>query len=189
MPSSSSRADALRNLPDRVLVGVVLRPHGVRGAVVVQPLSDVAARFAPGARLELAGRGGERREVRVAESSPAPGGLRVRFAGTDTREQAEGLRGARLEVAGVEIAAPPAGAFYLFELVGCRCVDRAAGELGTVAEVVEGGGGWLIVVERGDGRRLLLPFVERYVARVDRAAGCIEWVLPEGLIEACESRS
>ncbi|KAB2950064.1 MAG: 16S rRNA processing protein RimM, partial [Thermoanaerobaculia bacterium] len=102
---------------------------------------------------------------------------------------AEDLRGARLEVAGAAVPAPPAGAFYLFELVGCRCVDRRAGELGVVADVVEGGGGWLIVVERDGGGRLLLPFVERFLRRVDRAAGRIEWALPEGLIEACESRS
>lgn len=189
MPSSSSKAEALRNLPEQVLVGIVLRPHGVRGAVVVEPLSSVRERFSPGSELDLAPRDGARRPVRVADSSPAAGGVRVRFEGVATREEAEGLRGARLEVAAGAVPVPPAGAFYLFELVGCRCVDRRSGELGTVADVVEGGGGWLIVVEREGGGRLPLPFVERYVTRVDRGAGRIEWDLPEGLIEACESRS
>jgi 16S rRNA processing protein RimM len=87
------------------------------------------------------------------------------------------------------VPAAPAGAHYHFELVGCRCRDRQAGELGTVADVVAGGGGWLLVVEREDGGRLLLPFAERFLVAIDRAGGRIEWDLPEGLIEACASRS
>jgi 16S rRNA processing protein RimM len=189
MPSSSSKTEALRNLPEQVLVGIVLRPHGLRGAVVVEPWSDVPARFAAGSELALAPRAGGRRGVRVCESSPAAGGVRVRFEGVTTREEAESLRGARLEVPAAAVPPPPAGAYYLFELVGCRCVDRRRGELGVVVDVVEGGGGWLIVVEGEGGRRWPLPFVERYLARVDRGAGRIEWELPEGLIEACESRS
>ena len=53
----------------------------------------------------------------------------------------------------------------------------------------EDGGGWLLVVERPGGGRLLLPYVESFVRRVDPGAGRIEWALPEGLIEACASGS
>jgi 16S rRNA processing protein RimM len=106
-----------------------------------------------------------------------------------TRDGADELRGASLTVPGASVPEAPGGSYYVFELAGCRCFDRRAGELGTVTDLVADGGGWLLVVERPDGARLPLPFVERYVVAVDRAGGRIDWDLPEGLIETCASRS
>ena len=48
MASSWSKTEAGRKLPDRVLVGLVLRPHGVRGAVVVEAHSDTPGRLDAG---------------------------------------------------------------------------------------------------------------------------------------------
>jgi 16S rRNA processing protein RimM len=72
--------------------------------------------------------------------------------------------------------------------VGCRCRDGRYGELGRVAEVVEDGGGLLLEIE-SPGRHLLVPFVRAFLKSVDVTAGEIELDLPEGLIEACESKS
>ena len=101
------------------------------------------------------------------------------------------LAGFELTVDRAEVPAAGPGSYYLFELVGCRCVDERAGELGTVVEVVADGGGWLVEVESreaGGGRRLSLPFAEEFLVSVDPAARRIDWRLPEGLIEACASR-
>jgi len=187
--SSSSKTESPRDLPETVVVGTVLRPHGVRGALVVEPRSDVPDRFGSGAVLELAPVRGERRSVRVVRSSPHRGGLRVELEGIDSRDRAEELRGADLEIPLSAVSVPPAGQYFHFELVGCRCFDRHEGELGTVEQVVADGGGWLLVVARRQGGRLPLPFVERYLLGVDRERRRIDWDLPEGLIEACASKS
>lgn len=188
MPSKSKKTDR-PDLPERVLVGVIRRPHGVRGAVVVEVLSDHPGRFAPGSALGATAPDGRTRRLEIESATPFAGGLRIVFAGVANRDEADALRGARLEVERTEVPPPPAGSHYLFELVGCRAFDRAAGELGKVVDAVEDGGGWLLVVERSGGGRLLLPYVEKFVTRVDSAAGRIDWELPEGLIEACASGS
>jgi ribosomal 30S subunit maturation factor RimM len=72
--------------------------------------------------------------------------------------------------------------------VGCRCVDRTAGELGRVVEVIEDGGGVLLEIQAAEGR-LLLPFVEAYLVRLDIAGGLIETDVPGELIETCVSTS
>ena len=82
----------------------------------------------------------------------------------------------------------PNGAYYYFELANCRCVDRNAGDLGLVIEIVEDGGGLLLRVE-GENRELLVPFVESYLVKVDISRQLIELDLPLGLVETCTSKS
>ncbi len=191
MSSRSSRTD----LPETVLVGRVLRPHGVRGEVVVQVLSDVPGRLDPGSSLLVAdeegrpaGRAPLPPRLEVESCRPHKGGLLVRFAGFAGREGsrgAEALRDVHLAVERAKVPPPPAGTYYHYELLGCRCFEGDR-ELGTVVELAEDGGGLLLMVE-GDGRRLPVPFVERFLKEVDVAAGEIRLELPPGLVEACAS--
>jgi 16S rRNA processing protein RimM len=183
---------------ERVAVGRIASAHGLRGELAVDPLSDVPGRFAPGAALILTAAGAAPREVVISRSRPLSSRhkdrLLVSLQGIEDRTAAEALRGALLEVDAAAVPPPPEGSWYHFELVGCRCADRRAGELGEVVEVVEGGGGDLLrVVAPGSdgepGRELLLPFVDAYLAEVDVAGRRILWDLPEGLIEACGSAS
>ncbi len=84
--------------------------------------------------------------------------------------------------------APPAGFYYHYELVGCRCFEAAEGELGEVVDLVEDGGGHLLRIRRGV-RELLVPFVEAFLVRVDVERGRIDLRLPPGLVEICASGS
>lgn len=186
--SSSSRKTDAPPLPERILIGRVTRPHGVRGEVVIEPLTDAAARFDAG-RTVGCNVGGARRELTVTRTRPGPTGLLVSFAEVGSRDAAEALRGGELEIGRDEVVPAPAGEFYYYELIGALCVDARDGELGRVVDLAEGPAGLLLLVEDGAGRRLPLPFVEPFVAGVDRQARRIDWRLPEGLIAACASRS
>ncbi|MFP3940838.1 MAG: ribosome maturation factor RimM [Thermoanaerobaculia bacterium] len=176
-----------------VEVGRVLRPHGVRGEAVVDSYSDVPERFAAGAELLVLPEAGRpRRRLTVEAARPHRGRLLVRFEGLAGREDVEDLRGALLQVPGEDVPAPPEGTWYHFQLVGCRCVDRRRGPLGEVTDVREDGGGDLLEVRlegTPEGGRLLVPFVGEVVRAVQPEAGRIEVDLPEGLLEACASRS
>jgi len=188
------------NPRETVAVGRVLRPHGLRGEVVVEVLTEAPRRFDPGSSLLLVREG--RPEVtlvvagRRAASAPGrPGGgartrqatVLVRFAGIGDREAAAALRGGWLEIERSLVPPAPAGTYYRFELLGCRCSDGGE-DLGEVVEVVEDGGGLLLIV--ADGRREVpVPFVARFLRAVDVEHGRIDLELPPGLIEACASRS
>ena len=173
------------------MVGRVHRAHGLRGEVTVEVLSDVAERFAIGSAMWAArpapGTAGER--LRIAATRSFKNGLLVRFAGYDDRTAAEGLRGAALEVDRSEVPPAEPDTWYWFELVDCRCVDTVAGDLGTVVEIIEDGGGLLLEVVRDDGQRLLVPFVRAFLDEVDPEARRIAVTLPEGLVETCTSKS
>jgi len=173
-------------------VGRVLGPHGIRGEVAVESFSDVPDRFAPKRELRLVPRTGPARRVTIASVRPHRGTLLIRFDGIDDRDAAESLRGARLEVGRDEVPAPPEGTFYFFQLIGCRVRDAREGDLGEVIDLLEDGGGLLLVVTRGE-RQVLIPFVREMVREVvpgsETETGRIELGLPEGFLEACASRS
>lgn len=193
MSSRSSRTTEVRSdLPETVAVGRILRPHGVRGEVVVEVLSDVPGRFDPGSSLlqvregRAAGSPTSPRLI-VAASRPHKSGALVVFEGIGDRDRAEELRGVWLEVPRSEVPAAEPGTYYEYELLGCRCFVGGE-ELGRVEELREDGGGLLLIVDDGE-RRIPVPFVRAFLASVDVAGGRIELDLPEGLLEACASRS
>jgi 16S rRNA processing protein RimM len=194
-------------------VGRVLRPHGVRGEVLVEVLSDVPGRLDHGSSLlptdeegaPLAGPAARSLPPRleVAASRPHREAALVRFAGFEDRDRAAALTGTWLAVERERVPPPPEGSFYNFELIGCSCRDGGR-ELGRVVDVVEDGGGLLLIVEEAEEvggteeadegrvrrpRRLPIPFVASFLKRVDVAAGEIDLELPPGLVEACESTS
>src|SRR5215210_8649194 len=199
MSSKSSRkttedaptsADTPRgDLPERVAVGRVLRPHGLRGEVVVEVLSDVPGRLAPGSQVTASWEGRPSRTSRsvlVESHRLHKSGAMVRFAGFDDRDRAEELRDALLEVDRSRVPDAPEGTYYWYQLLGCRC--RVDGQdLGEVTDLIEDGGGLLLVVSDGE-RQVPIPFVQSFLKDVDVERGRIELDLPEGLLEACASR-
>ncbi len=194
MPSSSSKTEGSapqagpRPLPDTVVVGRVTGVRGLKGDLVVEVLSDVPGRLEVGARLALVLPNGGRREVQVTSAAVHPRGAVLRLRGVEDRDAALALRGATFEIPRPAAPVRDEGAFFEYELVGCVCVDRSAGELGVLEDVIENGGGQLlrIVGERGV---LLVPFVESFLEQVDVAGRKIALRLPDGLVDTCVSRS
>jgi 16S rRNA processing protein RimM len=137
---------------ERVAVGRVGRPHGVKGAFVVEQPSDDPQRFAVGATLYAGGTG-----AKVVESKRVGGGrLAIRL---DRRVE----RGAELEIDRAELAEPGAGTYYIFQLVGLAVVEESGRELGQVKDVLEYPANDVLELDSG----LVLPMVEECVLNVD----------------------
>lgn len=184
-PAAPKKASAKGpSLPVGIQVGWVRRPHGIRGEVRIEVESDNPERFVPGAKLILRLTSGECRRLKIASSRFDKDCLLLGFEGVADRNAVETWRDARLEIEEQALPALPQGEIYVFELVGCDCVDRQAGHLGKVSDVIEDGGGLMLLVEK-DGRILPIPYAHALVPEVDVAARRIGVDLPEGLIEAC----
>lgn len=169
----------------RVVVGRIGRPHGIRGAVTVEPRTDEPdERFAPDAVL-LPQSGASPLVVR--HSQWHSGRLLVEFDGVDDRNEAEALRGTILEVERQDDARPDdPEEFYDSALLGCAVVTVTGESLGEVSEVAHLPAQDLLVVA-GEGREVLVPFVSEIVPSVDLAARVITVDPPEGLLDIEES--
>jgi len=168
-----------------LLVGVIARPHGLRGELVVEVRTDSPEeRFAPGAEL-VARRAGAPDGVLTVESSrPHSGRLLVRFVEAPDRDAAEALRGIKL-VVDVGSLPPPSDPdeFHAHQLEGLRVELADGAVVGTVREIAHGPGGELLVVAREDLPDALVPFVTAIVPVVDLDGARVVLDPPEGLLD------
>jgi len=159
--------------PERLVVGRIVKPHGLRGEVVVEVLSDAPGRFDRGSRLEAgdptSDPGGERRALTVRATRDDRGRLLVRFAEVPDRTAAEQLYGTLLSIPATAAAELPDGTFYDWQLEGLVVEDEDGRELGTIARVMQGAASDLWVVDTDSGE-VMVPAVDEFVRRVDLEA-------------------
>ena len=170
------------NWASMVLVGRVVRPHGLRGQVVIASETDFGAeRFAPGATVWRQA-GEAMSPLVVVDSHPQADRWVVAFENVATVEEAEALRGVELRIP--EDARMPLGPdeYDLYDLVGCEVRTSAGVEIGRVQSVYTGAGGALLSVDR-NGAEVLVPLVKAMVPEIDVAARRIVVDPPEGLLD------
>ena len=151
---------------DRVLIGRVLRPHGLKGEVVVEVLTDFPERFLEGLRVQLSGGAHEAREARIVAVRPHQGRLLLTFEGISDVSAAETLRNAELSVRAADVAPRPPGYVYHWEVEGAEVFDEKGSRLGRVADLQDVAGRPLLVVETSRGLRDV-PFAHPIVVSVD----------------------
>jgi 16S rRNA processing protein RimM len=156
-----------------VAVGRIAAPWGVRGDLKVQPLTDFPERFQRGAALWVRDRRHE-----VQRSRWSRGLVYLALSGIDSRNAAEELRDALLEVPEGELTLLPEGQYYRFQVIGLEVCTPEGRSLGRVAEILPTGSNDVYVV-RGGPRELLIPAIEDVVREVDLKGGRLVVEPPE----------
>jgi 16S rRNA processing protein RimM len=154
--------------PRYLLVGRVLRPHGVGGELRVEIITDHPERLSEHACFYLARSDSPAaahrypvEKVRIHRDVAL-----VKLGGCDDRNSAEELRGLLVQIP-VEDAVPlEQGEYYLYQLIGVRVETEDGEALGRVADVIETGANDVYVV-RGPRGEVLLPAIEDVVVELD----------------------
>ncbi|MEW6509693.1 MAG: ribosome maturation factor RimM [Bacteroidota bacterium] len=168
--------------PDLYAVGTIAKAYGVRGDVVVQPLTDSAARFRKLRNAWLGRDTVAAREVRIERATVDSRGVRLKLEGIDDRTAAGELRGMMLFVDKTHRVRLPAGSYFVHDVIGLAVRDRDGADLGTVADVLRYPANDVYVV-RGNGREFLLPAVREFVTAIDLATRTMTVRLIEGMVE------
>ena len=186
MPESAGRPSAAPGTPpDRLVVGRVVRPHGVRGELSVEVLSDAPERFVPGAELGVGDPDGPALlgSAVILAARLHLGRLLLSLEGVEDRDAADRFRGAWLSIPAASARPLDPGEFWPHQLVGLAVVDHQGRERGRVADVVPGAAHDLLVVELPGGASALVPAVAALVT-VELEAGrvlvdAVPGLLPE----------
>ena len=172
-----------------VVVGRILRAHGIKGEAVVEVRTDdPAGRFTPGA---VFGTGPDSPgPLTVRSARPHRGRLLVRFEEVSDRGQVEALRGLELLVAVPDDEFADGEDYYDQQLVGLAVVTADRVDVGEVTEVIHLPGHDLLAVRRADpatGTDVLIPFAREIVPTVDLAHRMIVIAPPPGLLDPDEA--
>lgn len=154
------------NAPDLLEVGKIVKPHGLRGEVVVALTTNRAERVAPGTVL-LTDRG----PMTVERSSPFQGRWIVQFEGVLSREDADEVRDLVLRAEPLD----DPDADWIHDLIGADVVDQTGSVVGKVEAVQDNPVADLLVLESG----ALVPMT--FV--VETAPGRVVIDAPEGLLD------
>lgn len=178
-----------------LVVGQIIRAHGVNGEVVVAVRTDEPAqRFTVGSVLHTEPAVNRRHvpaeawqlppALTIEAIRPHQGNLLITFDGVYDRNVAEDLRGVRLCVdsAGIKPPEDP-DEFNDHQLIGLAAVTPEGEDLGEIIGIDHAPASDLLQLRRPDGRIALVPFVKAIVPQVDIAAGRVVMTPPNGLFD------
>ena len=171
-----------------VAVARIARPQGRRGEVAAEILSDFPERFQSLERVFLQAAGGVPEPAQLQEAWPHKGRIILKFAGVESIDQAERLRGYEVLVPRSERAALAEHQYWIADLEGCRVLverDGAMTEVGRVVGVDTAGGTDLLRVESPRGE-VLIPLAQEICTRIDTESKVILINPPEDLLELNE---
>lgn len=150
--------------PVFLAVGYIRRPHGVRGEMLMDLLTDFPERLVPGKRLYL---GEEHLPVQIRSVRPALQAVLIAFEEFEDRDQVAAFRNQYLYVRADELPPLPEGEYYHHQLLGLMVFDREGHALGVLTEILETGANDVYVVRDEQGREILLPVIEGVILEVD----------------------
>lgn len=167
---------------DWLVVGRVVKPHGVHGDLVVEIITDFPERLSDGVTF---GAGDEKEPSTFHEVH------RIRYhkrrwllsvCDLRGRDAIEEWRGRYLYLPEQSLDELPEGFFYEHHLVGMACRSPEGDDLGEVRGVDQGPGQRRLIVRRGR-REFLVPYVPEIVKVVDVENGVVTIDAPPGLLD------
>lgn len=163
-----------------IVIGYVRRAHGIRGAVIVRPLSDDPQRFETGSEFLTDDPATDR--VTLTGVQAHKEGLLATFEGIADRTAAERLRGVSLLIDAAQRRSLGDDEYWPEDLIGLAVFDTSGSQIGTVADVVGGTSQDRLRVATSQ-TQFDVPFVGEIVTEVDVAAGKLIVDLPDGLMD------
>jgi 16S rRNA processing protein RimM len=172
---------------DRIIVGEVVAPHGIRGELKVRPFSDVAGRFAVGNQCHVSG---FPVPFTVISCRTVRESLCLRFAEIKDRTAAESLRGSLLEIPQSQMGPLAPHSYWLHDIIGLEVRTETGQKLGLVSQILRTGANDVYEVapdsSLGVSSAILLPAISEVIRKIDIEAGLLIVRLMPGLISEME---
>jgi 16S rRNA processing protein RimM len=155
--------------PHTLSVGVLGRPHGIRGGIYFRPHNPQSRAFDEVTELVIV-RDGQSRIYEVTSMRPVADAYVAQLAGVDDREAAAALTNAEVRVARAVLPPLEPGEYFVEDVVGCAVEHEDGRPLGVVRGTIWNGAHDVATVDGPDGREHLIPLVPDFVVGVDAPA-------------------
>ena len=185
-PTRSKRPADSQSGPQFLILGRVLRPHGIRGDLSIKVMTQFPERLSNLEYVFLARDADQPRKqtkqrVTWARSAKNDQWL-MHFEGVNDRDSADLFRDQYVLVSLADAVPLEDDEIYLFQVIGLD-VQTAEGEsLGRVVDIIETGANDVYVVQGGPHGEVLIPAISGVILDTDVQAGILKVQLPPGLL-------
>ncbi len=167
---------------DWLIAGVVGKPHGVHGDILVDIRTDFPERMAEGTRFGLGPETGPESFFETFQVRHHKGRWLISIRDVRDRNVVEAWRGMFLFLPEQSADELPEGFYYEHQLQGLKCFSPDGDELGVVVGVDSESAQPRLVVQR-DREEYLVPYVPELVTNVDLEGKRIVIDAPPGLLD------
>jgi 16S rRNA processing protein RimM len=154
---------------DLLLIGRVIRPHGLKGRVRIESYAESEETFLTAGEVFLDGPSGQTVKHRIVSVTPSNKWFLLKLEGLDSREQAETYRDRNLYIR-KERLSRQSDEYFRFELIGLPVYLETGRQLGVISHIVPAPGHDIYVVQEGE-KEILIPAVREVIAEVDLENG------------------
>jgi 16S rRNA processing protein RimM len=165
--------------PVFLVVGTLRRPHGLRGELLMEVITDFPERLRPGVTVYLSE---QYHPVRIRSRRWHGQLLLIAFEGYADPETAGSLRNHLVFVRADDRPPLAEGEYYHHQLLGLQVLSNEGETLGRLIQILETGANDVYVVRPQAGPDLLLPAIEPVITQVDLEQGLIRVNLLPGLM-------
>jgi 16S rRNA processing protein RimM len=150
--------------PEYLAVGRIVRPHGVRGNLLVTEESEIIRSITPGTQIFL---GPDHTAFTVRQFSSHRNSYLLSLEKLNSRTDAEVYRGAFLYLRFEDTSPLPEGEYYYWQLLGLDVVSDENEQLGKLEEIIQTGANDVYLVRSESGDEILLPAIETVIKTID----------------------
>ncbi len=168
-----------------ILYGKITKTHGLYGEVKIFPFGGCPDTFADlkEAYVEVSDQP-KPRKLHVSRVKIQKNAAIVKFLGIDTPEAADELKNLHILVERKDLKEPGEDEYYYSDIIGLRVRTSGGENVGEVKELIHSGGYDILVVKSAESaREFLVPFVGKFVIKVDLEESTITVQPIEGLFD------
>lgn len=165
--------------PVFLVVGKLRKPHGLRGEVLMEVLTDFPERLVPGKTVYL---GDEYTPLTIENIRNHGKQMLVKFEILDYREDVEEMRNQFIHVQTKDSPPLPDGEYYHHQLIGLNVIDENGNLVGYIHSILETGANDVYIIRPSQGPDILLPAIRSVILEIDLNRKMIHVQIPPGLI-------
>ena len=163
---------------EKVLIGQITAPVGIKGEIRVFPYTDRNSRFSDIKKVYV---GDGETLYTIQRCRPDKDLVVIKLAEVSDRNTSETLRGKKIYALKEEYILDD-DSYFTDDLIGCTVVSDEGLELGILTDVIQNTAQDIYEIRKPDGKTFLVPAVKEFITRVDVEKKLIAIHLIEGLL-------
>lgn len=169
-------------MEDFFRIGVITKPHGLKGEVKVFPTTDDAKRFKKLKKCIIRTKKGdieaEKKSCKFFKNL-----VILSFVGYDDINEVEAFRNCDIYVSREDAVPLEEGEFYISDVIGSDVYEDNGSHLGTVNDVLQTGANDVFTVAMENGKELLIPVINDCVTEIDTEGKKVIVKLMKGMLD------